>query len=58
MGVDLRGSRAWNQASQIIVPQLEKYQWFARQRSKGSLDDENCDGYLFDNAGMTESCWR
>jgi hypothetical protein len=58
MGADLRSSRAWNQPSQLIVPQFEKYQWFARQRSKRSLDDENCRGYPFDNAGVTESCWR
>jgi hypothetical protein len=25
------------------------------QRSKGSMDDEDCRGYPFDNAGMTES---
>jgi hypothetical protein len=55
ISADLRGSWAWNSSSQVIVPQFEKYQWFGRQCSKGSMDDEVCPSYPFDNANMTES---
>jgi hypothetical protein len=55
MGVDLRGSRAWNPSSQVIVPHFEKYQCFGWQCSKASMDDEDCHSYPFHNACMTES---
>src|SRR5579859_3079372 len=50
-GANLRGSRAGNPTSQIIVPQSWKYQRFAWQRSKGSIDDYGCYVYPFRNAG-------
>jgi hypothetical protein len=55
MSAGLRGSRAWNSTTEVIVPQFEKYQWFEWQCSKGSMDEENSHGYPSDNACMTES---
>ena len=36
--------------SRIIVPHFEKYQWFVRQRSKGSMDDWGYAVYASHNA--------
>jgi hypothetical protein len=55
MCAHLRGSRAWNPHTEVIVPQFEKYQCLAWQCSKGSMDHEACQSYPFCTPASTES---
>jgi hypothetical protein len=49
------GSQAWNRQLNVIVPHSPEIQPFGWQCSKGSMDDEHWDGYLFCETAVTES---